>query len=93
MVGVTPNLAEGLTFSDLKRIAGPARAWTALPASSVESRFEAALHAAGLTPLVGREEEFELLQRRWREATGSRAPVTAGRYLVQIIHHRGKPAS
>jgi hypothetical protein len=86
---VTPNLAAGLTFSNLKGIAGPARAWIALRASSVESRFEA-LHAAALTPLVGREEEFELLQRRRREATGLRAPVTAGRYLVQIIHHRGK---
>ena len=31
------------------------------------SRFEA-LHAAGLTPLVGREEEIELLLRRWHQA-------------------------
>ena len=36
------------------------RAWTALRARSVESRFEA-LHATGLTALVGREEETELL--------------------------------
>ena len=43
------------------------RAWAALRASSVESRFEA-LHAAGLTALVGREEEFELLLRRWSSA-------------------------
>ncbi len=33
-------------------------------ASSAEGRFEA-LHAAGLTPLVGREEELELLFQRW----------------------------
>src|SRR5262249_39952465 len=32
--------------------------------SSVESRFEA-MHAGGLTELVGREEELELLLRRW----------------------------
>jgi predicted ATPase len=32
--------------------------------ASVESRFEA-LHASGLTELVGREEELELLLRRW----------------------------
>ena len=32
-----------------------------------ESRFEA-LHAGGLTALVGREEEIELLLRRWAEA-------------------------
>ena len=36
-------------------------------ASSVESRFEA-LHATGLTALVGREEELELLLRRWSRA-------------------------
>jgi class 3 adenylate cyclase/predicted ATPase len=51
---------------DLKGI-GPARAWAALRASSVESRFDA-LHTASLTALVGREEEFELLLRRWSKA-------------------------
>ena len=35
--------------------------------SSIESRFEA-LHGAGLTTLVGREEELELLMRRWSRA-------------------------
>ena len=58
---------EDLGAKDLKGIAGPARAWAALRASSVESRFEA-LHASGLTALVGREEEFELLLRRWSRA-------------------------
>ena len=43
------------------------RAWAALRPSSVESRFEA-LHASGLTALVGREEELELLLRRWSKA-------------------------
>jgi predicted ATPase len=33
----------------------------------VESRFEA-LHASGVTELVGREEELELLLRRWSKA-------------------------
>ena len=36
----------------------------ALRASSAESRFEA-MHASGLTELVGREEELEILLRRW----------------------------
>ena len=55
---------------DLKGIAGPVRAWAALRASSVESRFDA-LHTTGLTALVGREEEFELLLRCWsRTKTG-----------------------
>ena len=39
------------------------RAWAALRASSVESRFEALRTAT--TPLVGRDEEIELLMRRW----------------------------
>jgi predicted ATPase len=38
-----------------------------LRAASVESRFEA-LHATGLTALVGREEELEILLRRWTKA-------------------------
>jgi class 3 adenylate cyclase len=52
---------------ELKGIAGTARAWGALRARSVESRFEA-LHTSGLTALVGREEETELLLRRWSRA-------------------------
>ena len=53
--------------NNLKGIAAPVHAWAALRASSVESRFEA-LHATGLTALVGREEEIELLLRRWATA-------------------------
>jgi len=51
---------QDLRPKNLKGIAAPTRAWVALRASSVESRFEA-LHATGLTALVGREEELELL--------------------------------
>jgi class 3 adenylate cyclase len=58
---------EDLGATDLKGIVGPVRAWAALRPSSVESRFEA-LHASGLTELVGREEELELLLRRWSKA-------------------------
>ena len=58
---------EDLGAKDLKGIAGPVRAWAALRPASVESRFEA-LHASGLTDLVGREEELELLLRRWSKA-------------------------
>jgi class 3 adenylate cyclase/predicted ATPase len=58
---------ENLGPKDLKGIAGPVRAWAALRPSSVESRFEA-LRASALTPLVGREEEIELLLRRWQQA-------------------------
>src|SRR5580692_8253592 len=55
---------EDLGARDLKGVAGPARAWAVLRASSAEGRFEA-MHATGLTDLVGREEELDLLQRRW----------------------------
>ena len=65
---------QDLGAKDLKGIAGPARAWAALRASSAESRFEA-LHASGLTALVGREEEFELLLRRWSKAKSGEGQV------------------
>jgi class 3 adenylate cyclase/tetratricopeptide (TPR) repeat protein len=52
---------------ELKGIAGPVRAFAALRAGSVESRFEA-MHPGGLTDLVGREEELDLLLRRWSKA-------------------------
>jgi class 3 adenylate cyclase/predicted ATPase len=59
---------------DLKGIAGRVGAFAALRARSVESRFEA-LHASGLTALVGREEEFELLLRRWSRAKSGEGQV------------------
>src|SRR5262249_20382574 len=65
---------EALGAKDIKGIAGPVRAWAALRASSVESRFEA-FHAAGLTALVGREEETELLLRRWLRAKSGEGQV------------------
>src|SRR6516162_1118725 len=53
---------------------GIARAWAVLRASAVASRFEA-LHATGLTVLVGRNEEFELLLRRWQRAKSAEGQV------------------
>ena len=61
---------EDLGAMDLKGIAVPVRAWAALRQASVEGRFEA-LHATGLTELVGREEELDCCcgaGRRRREA-------------------------
>jgi hypothetical protein len=58
---------EDLGPQELKGIAGPTRAWMALRPASVEGRFEA-MHASGLTDLVGREEELDLLLRRWSKA-------------------------
>ena len=65
---------QDLGGQDLKGIAGPVRAWTALRPSSIESRFDA-LHASGVTELVGREEELELLLRRWSKAKNGEGQV------------------
>ena len=70
------NLFElkDLGTKDLKGIAEPVRAWAALRAGSAEGRFEA-LHASGLTALVGRDEESELLLRRWARAKNGEGQV------------------
>jgi class 3 adenylate cyclase/predicted ATPase len=51
----------------LKGFAQPISASQVLGKSGVESRFEA-MHASKLPPLFGREEEMDLLLRRWRQA-------------------------
>ena len=65
---------QDLGTKELKGIVGSVRVWSALRASSVESRFEA-LHATGLTALVGRDEELELLLRRWSKAKAGEGQV------------------
>jgi class 3 adenylate cyclase/predicted ATPase len=52
---------------EIKGIAEPVPAWQVLRPSAVASRFEA-LRGSGLTRLVGRDEEIELLLRRWESA-------------------------
>ena len=59
---------------DLKGIAEPVRAWAVLRQSSAEGRFEA-FHASGLADVVGREEETELLLRRWSKAKSGEGQV------------------
>src|SRR5262249_13441522 len=94
---------QDLGARDLKGIAGPVSAWAALRASSVASRFEA-LHASGLTDLVGREEECEILLRRWLRAktgegrvvlvsgepgtAGGRATHAAALFLLATAHRQ-----
>ena len=65
---------EDLGGQDLKGIAGPAGAWAVLRASSAEGRFEA-MHASGLADVVGREEETELLLRRWSKAKSGEGQI------------------
>ena len=70
------NLFElrDLGLQDLKGIARPARAFAALRAGAVPDHFEA-LHGTDLGPLVGREEECDLLLRRWAKARGGEGQV------------------
>jgi hypothetical protein len=58
----------------VKGFAQPVHAYRVDGLSAVDSRFEA-LHATDLTPLVGRDEEMELLLRRWERAKGGSGQV------------------
>jgi len=65
---------QDLGPKELNGITGPVRVFAALRASSAEGRFEA-LHASGLTELVGREEELEILLRRSLKAKAGEGQV------------------
>jgi predicted ATPase len=65
---------QDIGAKELKGIGRPVQAWAALRPASVEGRFEA-LHGTGLTDLVGREEELELLLRRWSKASAGEGQV------------------
>jgi class 3 adenylate cyclase len=52
---------------EVKGIAAPVPAWQVLGPGAVASRFEA-LRGSALTPLIGRDEEIDLLLRRWARA-------------------------
>ena len=82
---------------EVKGIAGPVPAWQVLRTSGVASRFEA-LRGSALTPLVGRDEEIDLLLRRWARAKagdGQVVLVSGETRSRQVAHHRrarGAPA-
>ncbi len=65
---------DDLGAKNLKGIDEPVRAWAALRPSSAESRFEA-FHASGLTDLVGRQEELDVLLRRWSKVLNGEGQV------------------
>jgi tetratricopeptide (TPR) repeat protein len=73
IAAITRQLTSGLfDYEDLgaveiKGLAAPVVASRVLRESGTESRFEA-YHGPELTPLVGRDEELALLQRRWQQA-------------------------
>jgi class 3 adenylate cyclase len=62
---------------EVKGIGGTVPAWQVLRPSAVASRFEA-LHGSALSPLIGRDEEIDLLLRRW-------ARVKAGDGKVVLV--------
>jgi class 3 adenylate cyclase/predicted ATPase len=66
---------------EVKGIAELVPAWQVLRPSVIESRFEA-LRGSTLTPLIGRDEEIDLLLRRW-----ARAKVGDG----QVVLITGEP--
>ena len=65
---------QDLGGKGLKGIEAPERAWAVLRANPVDSRFDA-FHTTGLTELVGRQEELELLLRRWSKAAAGEGQV------------------
>ena len=91
---------EDLGLQPLAGFAEPQRAWRVVRESGVTSRFEA-LRGEALTPFVGREEEIELLLRRWQRAITGEGQVVllsgeAGigkSRLVGALHERlaGEP--
>jgi class 3 adenylate cyclase len=64
---------EDLGSRPLAGFAEPQRAWLVRGESGVISRFEAL--RSGETPLVGRDEELELLLRRWEQAKSGEGRV------------------
>ena len=64
---------EDLGPQRLAGFAEPQRAWRVIGESGVASRFEALRSAE--TPLVGRDEELDLLLRRWRQAQAGEGRV------------------
>jgi class 3 adenylate cyclase len=78
---------EDLGGKDFKGIPRSVQIWTPLRTKLVESRFEA-LHPTGLTTLVGREKELELLVRLWSKAVKAKWCCSPGR---PVSGNRGLP--
>ncbi|MBI3247492.1 MAG: AAA family ATPase [Deltaproteobacteria bacterium] len=80
MSAATQRLVHGLFACQdlgpqtLKGISTPLAVYRVVAESAAQSRFEAAV-SAGLTPLVGREEELGLLQQRWTQANDGAGQV------------------
>jgi len=65
---------EAIAPAALKGFQDPVGAWRVVRERTIASRFES-LRAANRTPLIGREEEMDLLLRRWRQIKGGEGRV------------------
>jgi len=65
---------QDLGFHTVKGLAAPVQVYRVVGESEVRSRLDVAV-TAGLTPLVGREEEIGLLLRRWEQVKASEGQV------------------
>ncbi|MFQ5946574.1 MAG: AAA family ATPase, partial [Anaerolineae bacterium] len=65
---------EDLGRHDLRGISDPVQVWRVVRPIETESRF-VATRGAHLTPLVGREEELDLLRRRWAQVQQGKGHV------------------
>src|SRR4051812_22063919 len=74
LIGNTFDLRD-LGEHDLKGIAEPVHTWRVERVAVMESRFDAHHGPAGLTPLVGREQEVDLLLHRWAQAQDGEGQV------------------
>src|SRR3954464_7513948 len=74
LIGNAFDLSD-LGEHELKGIAEPMHAWRVERVAATDSRFDAYHGLAGLTPLVGRDEEVDLLLRRWAQARDGEGPV------------------
>src|SRR5918995_1748988 len=66
---------EDLGLKSLKGFAEPLATWRVEGEGRAEGRFEAR-QTAGLTPLVGRDEEIALLLRRWQQVKDGEGQVS-----------------
>src|SRR5260370_22695721 len=83
---------EDLGPQPLAGFAEPQRAWRVAGESGIVSRFEALRSEA--TPLVGRDEELDLLLRtggRQRPARGGAGSLSGCGADANLTHHRGRP--
>ncbi len=87
----------------LEGLAAPVAVYRVIGESGAQNRFEVAV-TTGLTPLVGRDEELGLLQRRWTQAkegagqvvflsgqTGIGKPPRGQKFKTENTRHRGTP--